>query len=187
MTQTTGTPPIAAEAASPNPWRRVVSGVDGQGRSRIETDGACAATLATPAFAISQIWQVGALPVSPLLADDSSGGQVSISPPAGGFVYLVTTFPPDSTWDMRAGYADALARSGDAAAARQDSQIAGLHQTETLDIITVLSGEIFAVMETGETCLKAGDSFVQRGTKHAWSNRSASPCTIVAVMAGGKG
>ena len=56
-----------------------------------------------------------------------------------------------------------------------------MHQTETIDIVTVISGEIWAVVETGETLVRAGDTVVQRGTWHAWRNRSQAPCTVMAV------
>ncbi len=36
----------------------------------------------------------------------------------------------------------------------------------------MLSGEIYALMDEGEVLLKAGDVLIQRGTNHAWSNRT---------------
>lgn len=48
-------------------------------------------------------------------------------------------------------------------------------------LVTIISGEIYAVTETGETLLRPGDCLVQRGTKHAWSNRGTEPCTLAAV------
>lgn len=163
--------------------RRVVAGTDTKGRSTVTSDGVTAARAATDAFTINQIWQVDALPPR-VDAEDGSAGAVSITPPPGGFVYLVTTFPPDRDWDLAAGYKDALAASGGADAHVEDAAIAGLHRTDTVDIVTVLSGEIVAVLEDSEVLLRPGDSFVQRGTRHAWSNRTDKPCTIVAVMAG---
>jgi len=46
----------------------------------------------------------------------------------------------------------------------------------------VLSGEIWAVLDEGEVLLRAGDCLVQRGTNHAWSNRSDTPCVIAFVL-----
>jgi uncharacterized cupin superfamily protein len=46
----------------------------------------------------------------------------------------------------------------------------------------VISGEIYAVVECGETLLRPGDSFVQRGTKHTWRNRSDKPCTLAVLL-----
>jgi quercetin dioxygenase-like cupin family protein len=59
-----------------------------------------------------------------------------------------------------------------------------MHSTETVDIVTVISGQLHVVTETGETVLRAGDSVVQRGTPHAWSNRTDRTTTVVAIMMG---
>ena len=42
-----------------------------------------------------------------------------------------------------------------------------------------------AVLDTGERLMQAGDVLVQRGTAHAWSNRSAAPCVLAFVLVGG--
>jgi quercetin dioxygenase-like cupin family protein len=34
------------------------------------------------------------------------------------------------------------------------------------------------VLDTQEVQLRAGDLVIQRGTNHAWSNRSASPAVV---------
>ena len=57
-----------------------------------------------------------------------------------------------------------------------------MHKTATVDYIIVLKGEIWAIMDTGETLLKAGDILVQRGTNHSWSVRGNDPCVIAAVL-----
>jgi quercetin dioxygenase-like cupin family protein len=58
----------------------------------------------------------------------------------------------------------------------------GMHKTDTVDYAIVLSGEIWALMDEGETLLKAGDCLVQRGTNHAWSNRSNQPCLVAFIL-----
>lgn len=58
----------------------------------------------------------------------------------------------------------------------------GMHETDTIDYAIVLSGEIYAVMEKGEKLLKAGDVLIQRGTNHAWSNRSDNYCRMAFVL-----
>lgn len=57
-----------------------------------------------------------------------------------------------------------------------------MHQTETLDYIVILSGELFLVMEDCETLLKPGDIVIQCGAHHAWSNRTEKPCIQLAVL-----
>jgi uncharacterized cupin superfamily protein len=56
--------------------------------------------------------------------------------------------------------------------------VVNMQKTRTLDFCLVLEGEITLVLDTEEVQLKAGDAVVQRGTNHAWSNRSDKPCTI---------
>ncbi|MCX4095557.1 hypothetical protein [Nocardia sp. alder85J] len=58
----------------------------------------------------------------------------------------------------------------------------GPYGTDTVDMVTIVQGEIYAVFETGETLLRAGDSIVDRGNRHTWSNRTEHPVTMVAVM-----
>jgi quercetin dioxygenase-like cupin family protein len=59
----------------------------------------------------------------------------------------------------------------------------GMHRTQTLDFVQVISGEIHLVLSGGEERkLGPGDAVVQRGATHAWENRSDQPCVLSAVM-----
>lgn len=58
----------------------------------------------------------------------------------------------------------------------------GFHKTSSVDYAIVLSGEIYALMDEGEVLLKAGDVLVQRGTNHAWSNRTDAPACLAFVL-----
>jgi quercetin dioxygenase-like cupin family protein len=57
-----------------------------------------------------------------------------------------------------------------------------MHRTETIDYIVVLSGEIGMDMDQSSVTLKAGDIMVQRGTNHAWVNRSNEPARLAIVL-----
>ena len=41
-------------------------------------------------------------------------------------------------------------------------------------------------MEKGETLLKPGDVFIQRGTMHSWSVRGSEPCIVAAILVNAK-
>ncbi|HEV7714809.1 MAG TPA: cupin domain-containing protein [Steroidobacteraceae bacterium] len=47
-----------------------------------------------------------------------------------------------------------------------------MHRTKTLDYVVVIEGEIVLVLDDSEVTLKKSDVVVQRGTDHAWENRS---------------
>ena len=61
----------------------------------------------------------------------------------------------------------------------------GMHTTQTVDYAIILEGEIWAVMDEGETLMRAGDVLIQRGTNHAWANRSARTARIAFVLIDG--
>jgi mannose-6-phosphate isomerase-like protein (cupin superfamily) len=160
--------------------RRVVTGLDDEGRSTILSDGLTETRLLTDAFARNDIWQATSVPGS-ALAENTLGETAVIPPPPMGYTYNITSFPPDKEWDYEAGYARALATAAAADSTSADD-VPGMHTTETVDIVTILSGELWAIVETGETLLSPGDTLVQRGTKHAWQNRGDVPAVMVAIQ-----
>ncbi len=166
--------------------RRVVVGVDDEGRSTIVSDANTDTRLVTDAFTRNVIWGADEVP-TPVLADNAVTDAATIPPPPRGYYCDITSFPPDSEWDYDGGYARALAQAGvgdpDAADADPDqgpAAVPGMHQTDTVDIVTVISGEIWVVVERGETLLRAGDTAINRGTWHAWRNHSDAPCVVAA-------
>jgi hypothetical protein len=95
-------------------------------------------------------------------------------------------FPPDKERNY-AAQSSVFSQYG--AASAHDSSAAprhpAMHTTCSVDYAIVLSGEIWAVMDEGETLMKAGDVLVQRGTNHAWSNRSTEPARLAFVLVDG--
>ena len=61
-----------------------------------------------------------------------------------------------------------------------------MHRTETVDYAIVLEGEITLVLDKEDVHLKAGDVVIQRGTNHAWSNRSGKVCRMLYVLIDGQ-
>ena len=57
-----------------------------------------------------------------------------------------------------------------------------MHRTGTVDYAIILEGEIWAVMDEGETLMREGDVLIQRGTNHAWSNRTDQPAYVAFVL-----
>ena len=78
------------------------------------------------------------------------------APPANGTRFAVIDFPPGNHPHM--------------------------HRTETVDYVIVLEGEIDMDMDASTVKLKAGDVMVQRGTNHAWANRSDKRARVAFVL-----
>jgi mannose-6-phosphate isomerase-like protein (cupin superfamily) len=58
----------------------------------------------------------------------------------------------------------------------------GMHRTETIDLLVVVSGQVDLVLERESVRLRAGDCIVQRGTWHAWENPGVEPCVVAGMM-----
>ena len=135
------------------PVRRIVC-VDENGKSKAIEDGPAPDVRTDPArpgFSSTFIWATDSTPAS---IDTASGPAHVLTPPPGGSLCRVLTFPPE-----RAPHR-------------------GMRKTRTLDFCLILEGEITLVLDTEEVHLKAGDTVVQRGARHAWSNRSDAPCVL---------
>jgi hypothetical protein len=166
------------------PIRRVVTGHNASGKSVILSDGPSAHVLALPGrgdFGLTNLWVTDTSPASNEGKADAAARPVVLEPPAGGSIFRVVEFPPDKAggFDRKAAFAS---MGADHAMDPDASRHPGMHKTATVDYAIVLSGEIWALMDEGETLLKAGDCLVQRGTNHAWSNRSDRPCLVAFIL-----
>lgn len=165
----------------PEQARRVLSGEDVNGKSTIVDDGPAARWLSTPAITVCDIWETKSLPIA--LTEGTAEGKVVLMPPEGGFIFRVTTFQPDNSFKAE-DFASVVTDMG--GAMEHNSEIPGMHRSDTLDIVTVISGEVYVVLEKAETLLKQGDTVILRGSMHAWSNRSNEPCKITSLMMGAR-
>lgn len=171
-------------------FRRVVTGHDAQGQSIITSDAATPHVMpimGQPNFAVTDFWKTFSTPAdnSGAAAADPCTLPIQVAPPASGSVFRVVQFPPDKDWAAKAaamGGAVAIDETAKSASKGGEARHAHMHQTRSIDYAIVLSGEIWAVMDVGETKLVAGDVLVQRGTNHAWANRSNAPCVIAFVL-----
>jgi uncharacterized cupin superfamily protein len=167
------------------PVRRIVV-ADENERSRAIADGPTPDVRTDPArpgYSSSRIWVTDRTPCRLKDVRESLGAPHTIEPPAGGSVCRVVTFPPDASWRGRVGAREVqafFASMGSPGASTwcADALHPYMQRTQTLDFCLVLEGEITLVLDTAEVALRAGDTVVQRGTSHAWSNRSGKPCTI---------
>jgi mannose-6-phosphate isomerase-like protein (cupin superfamily) len=168
--------------------RRVITGVDEHGRSRVVSDAPVPPIVlsSSPTAALFDIWGVDGPAQAP--TDGTRPATSSWFPPTVGFRCVVATFPPDSTAPPADVDPDALAHEMEAkvpgAASHYDPDRPGMHTTQTVDLGVVLDGHVVLELDDGEVSLGPGDVVVQNGTRHAWRNRGGSPCTMAFVLIG---
>ena len=165
--------------------RRIVTGHDARGRSIFASDEPSPHVLTIGGrtdFALTNLWVTDATPASNAGTADAAARPVVLEPPKNGTIFRVVEFPSErsgAAFDRKAAFA---AMGADHALDPDAGRHPGMHKTSTVDYAIVLSGEIWALMDEGETLMKAGDCLVQRGTNHAWANRSDAPCLVAFIL-----
>jgi mannose-6-phosphate isomerase-like protein (cupin superfamily) len=132
--------------------RRVVTGLDADGKSAVIIDGPIPRFNATSA---ALAWRTETTPA------DNSGSADPVAPyeismlHTPGSNFSICEFAPNSP--------------------------ARMHATDTIDYLVILRGKVTLVLEDGEADLGPGDFVVDRGVVHGWRNPHAEPC-IAAVV-----
>jgi len=147
--------------------RRVVTGIGADGRSKVIADGP--SPHIKEAFGYIDFAEQWLTPSAPPVAgeefdDVAAEAPESLEPadPRGTLLRTSVYQPDPPDFDLSVA----------------------MHSSQTVDYAFVLAGEMVCIFEDGEVTLRQGDVIVQRGTKHAWSNRTDKPAMIGFVMIG---
>jgi mannose-6-phosphate isomerase-like protein (cupin superfamily) len=165
--------------------RRLVTATDQDGKSYFHSDGIaqnCKEMSGMDGLYLTDLWETKGQRADNRRTEDAASRPVRLEPPDGGTILRIVEFPPDKNWRGKRDLSGAFSSIGAGHAPVAGHADPMMHITGTVDYIIVLEGEIYAVMDKGETLLKRGDILVQRGTNHSWSNRSDQPCVIAAVL-----
>lgn len=175
------------------PFKRVVTGHDSNGQAVVAMAGPTPNNFplkAVPGTVFYEVWNSSTSPVPLDNGADPTNKALQLSPVPLGSVIRVVDMPPDSVQNQISAddAAAAFAEIGQAHAGtgKADSKHRLMHRTETLDYGIVTEGEIWLVMDEGEIHLKRGDVVVQRGTNHAWSNRTDAMARMVFILLDGQ-
>jgi mannose-6-phosphate isomerase-like protein (cupin superfamily) len=170
--------------------RRVVTGHDADGKAVFVSDDRVApVTLALlPGSEFHQLW--GADEARHFPDDGSPPPHVTYFPPLGGFRFGFFTVPPDggtgapADLDLEAALAE-FATELPGLAEHMEPADPGMHTTATIDFEVVVSGQVTLELDDGATVtLGPGDTVVQNGTRHRWSNPGSVPAVLAAVIIG---
>ena len=162
--------------------RRVVTGVDGQGTSRVVADGAPPCVSRSEelhGMEVAYVWATDATPLVPNDGHDPTRADQEFFPATEGTRFTVITYPPG----FGAGPPEVARADGHDMAVSFD-RIA-MHDTRTVDFAVVVAGSLVLVLGSGEeVTLRAGDVVVQNGAVHGWRNASDEPATLGFVIVG---
>ena len=135
--------------------RRVVTGHDESGKSVVISDGIPPQDHPMRGEAIgadfTEVWSMPeTVPCLTSLPDgEPTVRPFTIMPPTGHLIRIIDIYPP-----------------------RMGGHRTVMHRTRTLDYAVVIEGEIVLVLDDSEVVLGPGEVVVQRGTDHAWENRT---------------
>lgn len=133
-------------------YRRVVTGLDEQGRSCVVIDAPI------PRFdgaSVSLAWRTEEHPASNAGNADTAGPYPTAMIHSPGSNFAICEFPPHLA--------------------------AFMHATDTIDYLVVLSGRVTLVLEAGEAELGPGDFVIDRGVIHGWRNDHDEKCVAAVV------
>jgi quercetin dioxygenase-like cupin family protein len=156
---------LSAENPSPKmaahlpPPRIVITSNDKNGRSIIASDAKMPlfGPFGPLAPQFTTLYATSSAPASNTAPLPPSTTTSVPQPPQNGTVFCTSDIPPNTT--------------------------SAFHRTTTLDYMVVLKGEIVMRLNDGkETVVKQGEMVVQRGTIHAWINRTDQWCRLLCVM-----
>lgn len=175
------------------PIHRVVTGHDATGKAIISHDGPLPTVVelqAVPGTVFHEVWSTSATPAPVDNGADPSTGPLVLPPPPHGTRIRFVDIPPDTLelLNQDAQQVQAAFRQiGDAHASTATSRSPHplMHRTETVDYGVVISGELTLILDDSEVPLRPGSVVVQRGTNHAWANRSGRPCRMLFVLVDG--
>ncbi|WP_267381430.1 MULTISPECIES: cupin domain-containing protein [unclassified Sphingomonas] len=156
----------------PLPARRVVTGHDASGNSIVLSDGS-PPNIHNRGTGVDffELWNTPAVPVTITATEaEPTEGPLVTPPPPGGTKVRFNDFYPDHI---------------DKLPPRLDGRHKMMHRTRSVDYGIVLTGEIYLILDDSEVLLTPGTIVVQRGTDHAWENRSDQVCRMAFILISG--
>jgi mannose-6-phosphate isomerase-like protein (cupin superfamily) len=140
--------------------RRVVAGLDANGRSCVVSDGPVDVSGSPPGLGVANVW------TGRVVAVDNA------APLGEGLAPFRFEQMAEPTYAMMmAEYAPGLGADDP-----------HMHFTNTADHYYVIEGEVVLVLESGDVVLKAGDLGICRGVMHGWRNDGDKVARLVTFV-----
>lgn len=176
------------------PIHRVVTGHDGEGKAIVSSAGPLPTVVeiaAIPGTVFHEVWSTAATPAPIDNGADPTTGALMLPPPPQGSRMRFVDIPPDTDEFLAHGAGrmrHAFAQIGDekASTVKTASPHPLMHRTESIDYGVVIEGEMTLLLDDAEVLLEPGSVVIQRGTNHAWANRSGKPCRMLFILIAGQ-
>jgi hypothetical protein len=122
--------------------------------------------------AFFEVWNTDAMPVKigSVEPREPNDRPLALPPPANGTILRILDIHPGHTENLPP---------------RADGRPPGMHRTRTLDYGILIEGELYLLLDDAEALMLPGDVAIQRGTIHAWENRSDKVARIAFILIDG--
>lgn len=174
--------------------RRVVTGHDRNGKTIVLSDEVVDRVYSNPVrpgHKSTDLWKTTAMPAPVTFEEPDPCADVMDFVPPMGVKIRISELEPEA--ESIRGLSKDVAASWYKDSGHTPASTFGkggrhplLHRTETIDYAVVLEGEMTLVMDDQDIVLKQGDVVVQRGTNHAWSNRSGKKVRMLYIIIDGR-
>lgn len=173
--------------------KRVVTAVDGDGKSVVQEDTVVAPATAA-LFPGTEIWTLWGTegPIRMPAAQPAQAQVPGFFPGAGGTRFGIFTFPPEERdapppempdEETMAQLAGEVEEKLPGLLGVFEPDAPGMHQTTTIDYCVVLQGTLTLELDDGaEAQLPHGTCIVQNGTRHAWRNYGTETAVLAFVI-----
>jgi mannose-6-phosphate isomerase-like protein (cupin superfamily) len=172
---------------------RVVTGHAPDGKAIIASNGPLAAIVelaAIPGMIFHEVWETSGTPAPVDNCADPTTGPMMHGAPKNGTRIRFVDLPPDTNYlaeaDTRMKALFEEVNNVEGLTTKSDSPHPMMHRTESIDYGIVIEGELTLILDDTEVPLKPGSVVIQRGTNHAWANRTDRPCRMLFVQIDGQ-
>jgi len=140
------------------PYRRVVTGVDQTGVSRVQFDDSRGQEAGSGPVSTALLWQTDTVPVDNSDPNDAATTPFSFQFARGATKLIIVEIQPT-----------------------EDLMPPGMHAADTLDYLVITAGKLSLYLEEEEVEVAPGDVVINRGNIHAWQNKGPEVARMVVV------
>jgi quercetin dioxygenase-like cupin family protein len=177
------------------PIHRVVTGHDAHGKAVVVSNGPLPTVRdieAIPGMVFHEVWEAWGTPPVVGNGDDPAIAPLEHQPRPNGNIIRFVDFPPDESYLADGDAATRMKQLFEEVNApeqltlKADSPHPMMHRSEAIDYGILIEGELTLILDDSEVLLKPGSVVIQRGTNHAWANRSGKRSRMLYVQFAGQ-